>query len=182
MRITEIAQITAADILFASGALRTEISLRAAITKGCRQRTVYFSGRKLVDAIERYLAYRVEHELGTTFFRSRYRGLIPDLAPIPSRKGYPYALNRKVRMSAAGDAMDYWAADSLQLYVTGLYTAAGLDRSSHSGRRTFSTRLIARGASVEDVKQLLGHESIDDTMRYIEVIPAVLRAACEEVI
>ncbi|MBG0881941.1 site-specific integrase [Burkholderia sp. 9775_39] len=182
MRITEVAQITAADVMFRSGALRTEVSLRAAITKGCRQRAVYFSAPKLVDAIERYLEYRVAHELGTTLDRSRFRGLFPDLPLILSRKGYPYALNRKVRISTDGEPIDYWAADSLQSHVTGLYKAAGFRASSHSGRRTFATRLLGRGATIEQVKLLLGHESIDDTRRYIEVDGAVLRRILESAI
>ena len=40
MRVTEIAQIEVQDVLFPSGALRDEIGLRAAITKGCRQRCI----------------------------------------------------------------------------------------------------------------------------------------------
>src|SRR4051794_15591144 len=41
MRVTEIAQIQIHDDLFPSGAIRSEVSLRAAITKGCRQRCIY---------------------------------------------------------------------------------------------------------------------------------------------
>ncbi|MBU9690781.1 site-specific integrase [Burkholderia multivorans] len=182
MRITEVAQLTVADVMFRSGALRTEVSLRAAITKGCRQRAVYFSSRKLVDAIERYLAFRVTHELGTTLDKSRFRGLIPDLPLILSRKRYPYSLNRKKRFSADGQLMDYWAADSLQSYVTSLYKAAGIKASSHSGRRTFATRLLGRGATIEQVQLLLGHESIDDTRRYIDVDREVLSRILEEAI
>lgn len=182
MRITEVAQLTVADVMFRSGALRTEVSLRAAITKGCRQRAVYFSARKLVDAIERYLAFRVTHELGTTLDKSRFRGLIPDLPLILSRKGYPYSLNRKKRFSADGQLMDYWAADSLQSYVTSLYKAAGIKASSHSGRRTFATRLLGRGATIEQVQLLLDHESIDDTRRYIDVDREVLSRILEEAI
>ncbi|MBN3785510.1 site-specific integrase [Burkholderia sp. Ac-20353] len=182
MRITEVAQITVADVMFRSGVLRTEVSLRAAITKGCRRRAVYFSARKLVDAIERYLEFRVAHDLGTTLDRSHFRGLIPDLPLILSRKGYPYALNRKMRIAADGEQIDYWAADSLQAYVTGLYKGAGLKASSHSGRRTFATRLLGRGATIEQVQMLLGHESIDDTRRYIDVDKEVLCRILEDAI
>jgi integrase len=63
LRITEAALITIADVMFPSGKLRVEVSLRAAITKGCRQRCVYLSSG-LRDAIERYLAFRLERELG----------------------------------------------------------------------------------------------------------------------
>jgi integrase/recombinase XerD len=40
MRGTEIAQIEVQDMLLLSGALGDETSLRAAITKGCRQRCI----------------------------------------------------------------------------------------------------------------------------------------------
>jgi site-specific recombinase XerD len=66
MRVTEIAQIEVQDVLFPSGALRKEISLRAAITKGCRQRCIYLSHAKAIDAIEQYLGYRVVRRLPTT--------------------------------------------------------------------------------------------------------------------
>ncbi|HXZ09111.1 MAG TPA: site-specific integrase [Paraburkholderia sp.] len=150
MRITECALITVADVMFSHGHLRTEISLREAITKGCRQRTVYFTGRKLIDARERYFAYRVQRGLGATLDESRYRGLNSDMPLVLSRTGYPYSLNRKVRVSAAGEQVDYWAADTLQAYVTGLYRDAGLKgATTHTGRRSFATRLINRGATVE---------------------------------
>lgn len=182
LRISETALITVADIMFSNGRLRAEVSLRAAITKGCRQRCIYLTGRKVIDAIERYLAYRIQNDLGTTLDTSKYRGLNPGLPLVLSRRGYPYSMNRKVRVAASGEAVDYWAADSLQAYVTSLYSNAGLKASSHSGRRTFATRLLARGATVEEVQLLLGHDSIDDTMRYIEINKAVLRAAFAEVI
>lgn len=52
MRITEIAQVTVADLMFTSGKLRHEVSLRAAITKGCQQRSVFLSSPKLITALE----------------------------------------------------------------------------------------------------------------------------------
>src|SRR3569833_884452 len=64
MRVTEIAQIEIQDVLFPSGAIRAEVSLRAAITKGCRQRCIYLTHRQTVEALERYLAYRIERGLG----------------------------------------------------------------------------------------------------------------------
>jgi integrase/recombinase XerD len=180
MRITEIAQITVSDICFPSGRLRHEVSLRAAITKGCRQRCVCLANDKLIAALERYLEYRVAHSLGATLDRAQYRGLHADLSLVLSRKGYPYALNKKRRPDETGVVTEYWAADSLQAYVTGLYKAAGTSGSSHSGRRTFATRLLAKGADIEKVQLLLGHEGIDQTRRYIDVDPAVLRRAFED--
>lgn len=77
MRVTEIAQIEVQDVLFPSGALREEMSLRAAITIGCQQRCIYLSHVKAIDTIDQYLGYRVARCLQTTGDPSRYRGLEP---------------------------------------------------------------------------------------------------------
>lgn len=76
-----------------------------------------------------------------------------------THKGTAYELTLKGRTNEAGEQMDYWAADSLQSYVTKLYRDAGLRRgySSHSGRRTFANRLLAQGQSLETIQTLLGH-------------------------
>ncbi|HEX7909084.1 MAG TPA: tyrosine-type recombinase/integrase [Paraburkholderia sp.] len=63
------------------------------------------------------------------------------------------------------------AADSLQSYVTGLYRAAGLGAgySSHTGRRTFASRLMANEHSLETVQILLGHAHLDHLSPYLAV-------------
>lgn len=60
MRVSEIAQIEVGDGLFSSGAIRQEVSLRAPITKGCRQRCIYPTNRMLIQAIDRYLSHRIK--------------------------------------------------------------------------------------------------------------------------
>lgn len=90
MRVTEIAQLEVQDVLFPSGALRDEISLRAAITKGCRQRCVYFSHAKVIEALDRYLDYRVTRRLRTTGEPGRYRGLEPTSMLILTHKVGPH--------------------------------------------------------------------------------------------
>jgi integrase/recombinase XerD len=113
MRVTEIAQIEVQDVLFPSGALRAEISLRAAITKGCRQRCIYLGHAKAIEAIDRYLDFRIAGCLRTTDDPSRYRGLEPSSKLILTRKGYKFHLNTKRRVSWAGGQVDYLACDSL---------------------------------------------------------------------
>lgn len=74
----------------------------------------------------------------------------------------------------------YLAADSLQSYITGLYRAAGLGTgfSSHSGRRTFASRLLAQGHSIETVQLLLGHAELDHVAPYLQVSRQDLYEAC----
>jgi site-specific recombinase XerD len=161
MRVTEIAQIEVQDVLFPSGALRDEISLRAAITKGCRQRCIYLSHAKAIEALDRYLDYRIARRLRTTGEPGRYRGLEPASKLILTHKGYKFHLNAKRRVSWSGVPVDYLACDSLQSHVTKLYRDAGIrGGSSHSGRRTMASRLIQQGADVETVQLLLGHAEL----------------------
>jgi len=162
MRCTEIAQITVADILFPSGKLRTEVSLRAKITKGCKQRCIYISSPKLIAALERYLAFRVANGIGTwpDCTDAAYRGMRHDLPLFITRKGAKFELNIKRRILETGEYKEYWAADSLQSYITRLYAKAGIKGgSSHSGRRTFATRLYAQTSDMDVVQQLLGRLS-----------------------
>ncbi|MDK6080363.1 tyrosine-type recombinase/integrase [Massilia varians] len=170
MRVTEIAQIEVQDVLFPSGALRDEISLRAAITKGCRQRCVYLTHSKAIDALDRYLGYRAARGLRTTGEPGRYRGLEPASKLILTHKGYKFHLNTKRRVSWAGEPVEYLACDSLQSHVTKLYRDAGIrGGSSHSGRRTMASRLIQQGEDVETVQLLLGHAELDHVRPYLAV-------------
>lgn len=182
LRITETAQITVADIMFPSGKLRVESSLRAVITKGCRQRTTYIAAPKLIAAIECYLAFRIERRQ-CVLNAPEYRGLRPNLPLILKRNGYPYELNTKRRTLDSGERRDYLAADSLQSYVTKLYKLAGIKGgSSHSGRRSFGTKILAKTGDMELVAQLLGHASINCSIRYVNTDKRVLRQAFVDVL
>jgi integrase/recombinase XerD len=47
--------------------------------------------------------------------------------------------------------------------------------SSHSGRRSFATRLIEEGADIKAVSSLMGHTSINMTAQYVEDNPMRLK-------
>lgn len=80
-------------------------------------------------------------------------------------------------MLETGEARDYRACDSLQAHVTRLYQRAGIKGgSSHSGRRTFASKVLATTGDMEAVAQLLGHTSIDCSQRYVDLDQAVLKA------
>ena len=64
---------------------------------------------------------------------------------------------------------------TLQAHVTKLYRRAGIKGgSSHSGRRTFASKVLATTGDMETVAQLLGHTSIDCSQRYVDVDLATL--------
>jgi integrase/recombinase XerD len=171
MRVTEIARIEVHDVLTRSGARREEVSLRGSITKGCRPRNIYLSHERTIAAFDRYLEWRYERGAGTALDRKEYRGLMPHTRLVLTQKGCAFELSVKRRVNFDGENVDYLAADSLQSYVTSLYRAAGLGagHSSHSGRRTFASRLVAQGHSLDTVQLLLGHAHLDHVSPYLEV-------------
>lgn len=73
-----------------------------------------------------------------------------------------------------------FTADTLTHIVNALYSKARIDGgSSHSGRRTFITRLAEQGVSARVLQQLAGHQNMSTTQRYIDIKPSMLRAAVE---
>jgi integrase/recombinase XerD len=60
-----------------------------------------------------------------------------------------------------------------------IYDLAGIRTSSHSGRRTFATRLNAKGVGMRTIQKLMGHRHIGTTALYCDVNEDVLRNAVE---
>ena len=61
-----------------------------------------------------------------------------------------------------------------------LYRKAGVDgATSHSGRRSFITKLAHNGISAKVIMTLAGHKHLSTTQRYIDVNDEMLRAAVE---
>ena len=59
--------------------------------------------------------------------------------------------------------------ETLQKWFKSMYKRAGIvGASSHSGRRTFITRLIKHGVGIKTVSSLAGHASIATTAIYVE--------------
>ncbi len=94
---------------------------------------------------------------------ARWRGKCDGTAPLfRSQKGKHFSANTMC-----------------QLFLN-IYKACGLsDASSHSGRRTFITRLANKGIGVRVLAALAGHSSIATTQRYIDVNDAQLANAVE---
>jgi site-specific recombinase XerD len=183
MRVTEIARLLVSDVLTPAGVIRHEVSLRAAITKGCTQRCIYLTHDLVLQALGAYIDHRWEEGHGTEFDRRRYRGLSPATPMVLTHKGTGFELQAKRRCLVGGQVETYWACDSLQAHVSRLYRDAGLQGcSSHSGRRTFATRLVAQGQPLETVQRLLGHAALDHTDDYIDVDSRTLAAMFAEAI
>ncbi|MFB9168540.1 site-specific integrase [Chromobacterium piscinae] len=78
-----------------------------------------------------------------------------------------------------GRQAEYWAADALEARFRVLNRAAGIKTSSHAGRRSFSSRLLKSGVSLEQLAILLGHQDTEVTSAYIQVERKTLRSMYE---
>ena len=73
-----------------------------------------------------------------------------------------------------------FTSQSIQNLFRNLYEAAGIEHaSSHSGRRTFITKLSENGVSTRVIQELARHSSMATTQRYIDVSVEKLHAAAK---
>jgi integrase/recombinase XerD len=70
---------------------------------------------------------------------------------------------------------------TLSMLFKEIYDTAGIRTSSHSGRRTFATRLNAKGVGMRTIQKLMGHKHIGTTALYCDVSEDALRNAVEVV-
>jgi integrase/recombinase XerD len=69
-------------------------------------------------------------------------------------------------------------ARQMRNLMTGYLKLAGITKaySPHSLRQTFATQLLNAGASLAVVKELMGHRSLDMTLRYTQLYDRTKRA------
>ena len=73
-----------------------------------------------------------------------------------------------------------FSANTMVQLLNQIYRDAGVDgASSHSGRRSFITKLASKGVSARVLQQLAGHSSLATTQRYIDVTEKMLKEAVE---
>ena len=68
---------------------------------------------------------------------------------------------------------------TLSMLFKEIYETAGIRTSSHSGRRTFATRLNAKGVGMRTIQRLMGHRNIGTTALYCDVSDETMRNAVE---
>lgn len=182
LRCSEIARITPRDLLLPTGKFRSDVQLRAEITKGCKARIAYFTHPRLIAALDRYVQSRHAKRIGLSG-KDEYAGLYPDAPFFFSSRSGGFAMVAKPRELVSGELGDYLAADGLEHLFRRIFHRAGLKAcSSHSGRRTFASALLANGVSSEDISGLLGHADIDATGDYLECSEAMLEEAFADVL
>jgi len=146
LRAKEIASLCISSFVDTSGNLKKEVLLKRKMTKNSVQRRCYLTNDKLKKVVTQYLDYR--------------------------KNTNTYHLDAPLILSQKRCA---FTPDTMQKLFARMYRAVGLDgASSHSGRRTFATKLIENGVGIKNVQTLLGHKSIQTTTLYIQENPALL--------
>ena len=74
-----------------------------------------------------------------------------------------------------------FSANTMQKMIGGIYESANVKASSHSGRRSFATRLVKSGGTIYEVKSLMGHASIMTTEKYLHTDAETLMATVEKI-
>ena len=158
MRVGEVAALTVSDVLAMDGTVKEEIALSAQQTKGNRARTVLVP-RKLRDELTCYLQqrYGIANLLAVTQTDTQ-------------RALFPTQKNPK---------RGFTANTLCQLFHKIYKDSQMYGATSHSGRRTFITKLADKGVGVRVLMALAGHKSIATTQRYIELNPTIMKAAVE---
>lgn len=72
---------------------------------------------------------------------------------------------------ADGSITEYVICSSLQQLLSDLVKRVNQKGSSHSGRRSFATRLAERGIDIQFIQYFLGHKSKQQTIDYIDADP-----------
>jgi integrase/recombinase XerD len=68
---------------------------------------------------------------------------------------------------------------TLSMLFKEIYETTGIRTSSHSGRRTFATRLNEKGVGMKTIQKLMGHRNTGTTALYCDVSDATMRNAVE---
>jgi len=97
-----------------------------------------------------------------------------------SEYGDTIGLRDPVHPLFASQKGGHFSANTMCQLFLEIYKACGYkDASSHSGRRTYITRLANKGVGVRLLAELAGHSHISTTQRYIDVNSEQLSQAVE---
>ncbi len=148
-RVGELSSLLYTDVVDNDGKVRDEIRLRAEDTKTKEARVVFVSA-KLKKELQNYANFYKAKSPYSKFFYSQKT------------------------------ASDGFTPNTLTQFFHYLYKRAGIfGASSHSGRRTFITRLANQGVGVRVLMSLAGHRNISTTQAYIDVNDDMKRKAVE---
>lgn len=141
---------------------------------------------KVADAYEKDYSIREQILLPASYTKSNDARLIfvskklrKELADYRQSSAFPEVLEKPLLVTQKRTA---FSPNTLCQLFGELYKKAGLKgASSHSGRRSFITKMAHNGISPKVIMTLAGHKNLGTTQRYIDVNDEMLRAAVDVV-
>lgn len=171
LSVTELATITVGDYLDAKGQVRVTSAVRVDVAHNGEERPLYWSNKRIVTALDAYLAWRVEYKQGITVKKGAYRGLDPDGTLFLTEFGEPYTLTKRKLPSGV---LSY-SCNTLGAYISRLHANAGIEGgSAQSARRTFAVKQHRQGRDLVHIAAILGHKSVSTTKRLVKGDPVRL--------
>jgi len=171
LAVTELATITVGDYLLPNGAVRIQSAVRPDVAHNGAERALYWSNKRVVAAIDDYLAWRFSQRQGRTTKREAFRGLDQDSPIFLTEDGEPYSLTRRTLPSG----LISYSCNTLGAYISRLHANAGIDGgSAQSARRTLAVKLHRKGYDLVHIAAILGHKSVSTTKRLVTQDPVRL--------
>ena len=145
--------------------------MRPVIAHNGDARKLFWSNKRVCNALDAYLAWRLENKHGATIKKTVYRGLDPDSPIFLTDDGSKYALTQKTLKSGLLSQ----SCNTLGKLITRLHSHAGIeDAGAMSGRRTLAVKLGRKGYDLVHIAAILGHKSIATTKRMVSGDPVKL--------
>jgi len=171
LRINEVAKLQIKDVFYHSGELKKSFVIPGPYTKTGKPRPVYILAQWQRDSLCAWRDQRLQENAMLSDDDS-FGGLRGDSPLILSKRGKAWrnlAFNDKKYKAKDGTVKTTKVCGSLENLVRDLVKNSGLHfGSSHSGRRTLATWLDRKGYDLDLIQRILGHESPEMTLEYID--------------
>lgn len=171
LNVTELATVSVADYLTANGDVKVSSAVRADVAHNGDERPLFWSNKRIVTALDKYLDWRLQAKQGVTVKKGAYRGLDPDSPLFLTEDGRPYALTKRTLPSGA---LSY-SCNTLGAHISKLHANAGIEgASAASARRSFAVKQHRQGRDLVHIAAILGHKSVTTTKRLVTGDPVRL--------
>lgn len=168
---TELATIKVKDFLEANGSVKITSEVPSDVSHNGETRPLFWSNKRVVAALDKYLDLRLATKQGVTVKKSAYRGLDPDSCIFLTEVGQPYSLTPKTLPSGVVS----YSCNTLGAYISKMHSNAGIEGgNAQAARRTFAVKQHRQGRDLVHIAAILGHKSITTTKRLVDGDPVRL--------
>ncbi len=150
-RPLEIARLEVRDYMNQDGSVREESVMREEVAVNRKTRPLFFISTRTKEAVDRYLAERLHQNADMQNF-SHFRGLTPHSRLFLTEAGAPF----EIVSYGEGGQRRFLCRGILDVYRK-IFRRTGIEGvSALNARRTVAARLFARGATEDQIGEVLG--------------------------